>query len=606
MITMIPLDQLDLSPLNPRRAAPPEAEIRAFAASISARLADSPDTAGLIENLTAHALEGGRYGVADGGRRLRGLKLLAEKGEIAADRPIPCLVWPRSVEIAAAAANITRRPLGAVEEFRAYAAQVEAGHNVEEIAAAFAVAPRDVRRRLKLAAVHPEILAAFEAGEIGESVLQAFTIEPDQARQLKVFRSEARPSWLHAHNVRAKLSPKDNDRTAAGLGFVGREAYLAAGGKLTEDLFSDHLVIHDPKIVRDLVAERLAADVARVTAEGWRWVEALEGYSYNAIHATRELTPDTADRRSKADKARMKEIEALEETGALDNDLVAEYRDLCARMEEPVWPEAARAVAGVFLWPQRDGTIGVSEGRVREEDLDAAAAAGFFEGADAARPGAPEAAEAGPEAGWAKSLVDEMRALHGLAARTALMAKPDLALDVLTLHFGGRGRDILSEEFDRTRPPPETGYGAVTIDPALHREAKGAAALAALREGGRKARNAELAAAIARRLVRRLPGENAAYDAIFAEAAPDAAAAIRAVWAPDAEFFRRLKAAQLVEVFEELVEKAPGDCGVAAKKGDLVKTLAAMFADPKYADNYPTAAPKLARWIPALLRGESA
>src|SRR3546814_12817724 len=70
----------------------------------------------------------------------------------------------------------------------AYRAIIDSGKEVDDVAASFGVSPAYVRRVLKLAALHPTILKAFQKDEIGMSAAQAFALTDDQDRQLEVFK----------------------------------------------------------------------------------------------------------------------------------------------------------------------------------------------------------------------------------------------------------------------------------------------------------------------------------------------------------------------------------------------------------------------------------
>src|SRR3546814_1332015 len=59
-----------------------------------------------------------------------------------------------------------------------------------------------VRRVLKLAALHPTILKAFQKDEIGMGAAQAFALTDDQDRQLEVFKR----TGDNAHQIRAMLT----------------------------------------------------------------------------------------------------------------------------------------------------------------------------------------------------------------------------------------------------------------------------------------------------------------------------------------------------------------------------------------------------------------
>ena len=67
--------------------------------------------------------------------------------------------------------------------------------------------------------------------------------------------------------------------------FIGTDAYLAAGGAIERDLFSeeDEGYLLDVALVERLVAEKLAAEAAQLRAEGWAWVEAAPEFPWNIV-----------------------------------------------------------------------------------------------------------------------------------------------------------------------------------------------------------------------------------------------------------------------------------------------------------------------------------
>ena len=83
-LRMIPLDQLELSPLNVRKVAASVADDAELLASIREN--------GIKQNLVVHALSDAKFAVDAGGRRLKALKQLASDGNIPSDHPVSCLV----------------------------------------------------------------------------------------------------------------------------------------------------------------------------------------------------------------------------------------------------------------------------------------------------------------------------------------------------------------------------------------------------------------------------------------------------------------------------------------------------------------------------------
>ena len=76
------------------------------------------------------------------------------------------------------AENLQRLPETPVEEFRAFAKLAKTMPN-KEIAARFGITAKRVEQRLRLAALHPDVLDALDKGTITMEAAQAFTLEPD-------------------------------------------------------------------------------------------------------------------------------------------------------------------------------------------------------------------------------------------------------------------------------------------------------------------------------------------------------------------------------------------------------------------------------------------
>ena len=81
-LRLIPLDQLELSPLNVRKVA--------ASATDDAELLASIRENGIKQNLVVHVLPDGKFAVDAGGRRLKALKQLASDAERS-----PCLLFGR-------------------------------------------------------------------------------------------------------------------------------------------------------------------------------------------------------------------------------------------------------------------------------------------------------------------------------------------------------------------------------------------------------------------------------------------------------------------------------------------------------------------------------
>ncbi|WP_244906070.1 ParB/Srx family N-terminal domain-containing protein [Celeribacter ethanolicus] len=130
-IQMIPLDQLEPSPLNVRKVA--------ASASDDTELLASIRETGIKQNLVVHALSEKRFSVVAGGRRLKALKQLAEDGVIPADHPVPCLVEDeRNAILTSATENLQRAARGAEQAVLVVMEESDKALHYSELAEAMA------------------------------------------------------------------------------------------------------------------------------------------------------------------------------------------------------------------------------------------------------------------------------------------------------------------------------------------------------------------------------------------------------------------------------------------------------------------------------------
>jgi ParB family chromosome partitioning protein len=231
---------------------------------------------GLIVPLTVRK-NGAGYYVTDGGKRLAALHILARDGEFDKAAPIACVVREDDAKSAAdisLTANFVREQMHPVDEYEAFAKLVEGGKTPDAIAIDYGIPAKQVTQSLALGRLAPEVREAWRKEEIEEDDASAFTLEPDLARQaaiLKKLGKHGRSRWA----IRSAIV--GDSREAPGLlRLVGIDAYKAAGGATTEDLFTDaktpELIATDLKLLKKLADEKIAATTERLKAEGWKWV----------------------------------------------------------------------------------------------------------------------------------------------------------------------------------------------------------------------------------------------------------------------------------------------------------------------------------------------
>ena len=273
---------------NVRKTPPAPAEDAELKASIKA--------VGLKQNLVVHPASparNGAFAVVAGGRRLRVLQDLAAEGFFAADFKVPCLVeqTDQAVETSLME-NTARAAMHPADEFAAIAALIDAGASPDAVALRFGVSERHVRQRLRLGRLAPELLDAFRAGAINLDVATAFTLGADHAAQLAVWRQVKGRSYIQPYSVRHLLTetamPLDSE---LGL-FVGGDAYKAAGGHITHDLFSDddEGFLDDPALVRQLAIVKLEVKAAELRPH-WAWTKAVLDPEYGFLAKYARLRP---------------------------------------------------------------------------------------------------------------------------------------------------------------------------------------------------------------------------------------------------------------------------------------------------------------------------
>ncbi|WP_156035704.1 ParB/RepB/Spo0J family partition protein [Caulobacter sp. UNC358MFTsu5.1] len=476
-----PLNKLKRSPENVRKGGHSEAVIEQRAASILAK--------GLIhlpvvkpERRPDGSETGYALVTAGEGRRLA-LRLLAKRKLIPKTALIRCLVDEANdaVEVSLDE-NISRNPLHPADEFEAFFDLSERqGRGAEEIAARFGVTAAVVRQRLRLAAAAPDLITRYREEALTLDQLMAFTVCEDHDRQRQVF--EAYP---HAHPsaIRRAMTEKTVQADDRRVRFVGVEAYVAAGGVLIRDLFTEDRggYLSNVALLDQLVGAKLADMAAGLKAdEGWKWVETHLDYPHG--HGLARVWPKPVEP-SPERLARCAEHQALNEAWGEVEDLppevAARLTTLDAELADDVteaYDPADLARAGVWVVLGYDGQPRIERGLVRPEDEvvepepegDGEADEGEADmGAEQVpAPSDAEEADGDPRAPLSAKLVAELTAHRTAGLRLALSNDPDLALVALT-HvlvlgtFHGVGRaSCLDIQVDSTFLP-EHGEGVKT------------------------------------------------------------------------------------------------------------------------------------------------
>jgi ParB family chromosome partitioning protein len=373
-MTLIPLSKLRVSSRNVRKT-----ETQDFA-DLKASIAMT----GLLNNL--HVIEVGKgkkttYEVVAGGRRLAALLALAEEGTIAADFEVKChIVQEDTATEVSLAENAIRRNMHPADQFLAFRQLSEEGKSPADIAARFGVSDHTVLQRLKLAAVSPVLFETYRKGEMTLEQLMAFTVNEDMATQEAVWESIGQNAHYSPNSIRRALTETRLLAHDPMVQFVGEADYLAAGGVITRDLFSEEAYFDSPDIVRKLVTEKLTAFAEPLKGEGWKWIEAdlhdkLDISDYGRIRGEAAALSEDEEARIAELEAEQEAISEAYENGELDEEEGGEQQEAleaqidAIRDKAPLYKAEDKARAGVLIRMKRSsGKIFAIYGLVRQED----------------------------------------------------------------------------------------------------------------------------------------------------------------------------------------------------------------------------------------------
>lgn len=406
----VKLSQLRLSPLNVRRVKPKA--IDQLAADMKAH--------GQLQNLVVYA-EGNRFEVAAGGRRYRALKQLEKTKAIPSCHPVNVDVREKAeaVELSLAE-NVQHETMHVADAVIAYGDLCRQGQQPEDIAARFGVALSYVKKVLRLSALHPDALGCLARNQIGMEAAQALTLADDHDRQLEALKR----CGNSAHQIRRMLTEEKVGTTSDRFLFVGHDAYGAAGGTITADLFAEggDGYADDPELVETLATAKMAEIEAGYRAEGWKDVRASlerpdDYYNLVTVHAAGSREPTETEQAEReriqtAADARMAELGKGNQWGDKTfNGLEREARilenSLCVLTDEQ------KSESAMVLFVGSGGEVEAKAIRTKR----------------AAREGGGDAPAIKPD--YSGAMVETLSKIKTLAVQEAVATNPSLALDIL-------------------------------------------------------------------------------------------------------------------------------------------------------------------------------
>jgi ParB family chromosome partitioning protein len=453
MTTSVKLAKLTLSPINVRKRPDELLEIPQMAADLEAR--------GVLQNLLVTPVKKprGTFEVFDGGRRLRGLLLLAERGVIdpeTYDVPVKVLVGDEAtLSETSTAANFHQLRMTPAEECRAFQYFIGLNNDIDGVAKRFGLTRRFVEGRLRLATLAEPIFEALAEGTITLDVAKAYASTENQEKQLLVWSSYGH-SYVNADTIRRVIANETMKSTDPVAILVGEDRYAEAGGAIDRDLFSDN----GDRWVNPEIAQRVAADIMETEAKrigeelGLAWVRPIaSNYTHSAAAGLYRVTlpaPDFTDEqlarleaiaeRKDAVGIAMEDEDIAEEAyKALDQEWDAlEAEEHALHHRPPVLAEELKPRVGAFLKLTPRGEMVLDAEYYSEEPLsvgetdeddggDVGGAGSTGSGRETASP-PPEAVAPGGKPLSAR-LYDELAMQRRDVLAAALLSHPALALD---------------------------------------------------------------------------------------------------------------------------------------------------------------------------------
>jgi len=261
---VVRLGDLGLAKENLRYAEPADEEVP--------QLADTLLAAGVV---IPPIVRPGRKGeqphmALDGRRRRMGLLLLRERGDITDDYEIECLLAETKAQQAAAILlpNTEHAPVHIADVIVAIGRLRKARMDTAAIAKSLGYAELEIKRLEALAAVDPMVLKALRQGKLTLKQVRLFARLPDKAQQKEIAQT-ALDGYFHDYQLRAVVENGRATIEDERFVLVGRDRYVAAGGRMSSDLFGELPdALLDPEILQAAWRERVQPIVDHLKAQG--------------------------------------------------------------------------------------------------------------------------------------------------------------------------------------------------------------------------------------------------------------------------------------------------------------------------------------------------
>ena len=211
-----------------------------------------------------------RFMALDGRRRRFGLLLLAERGDVTEDYEVDCLLAEtKAQQVAGIMLPATEHaPVHIADVITAIGKLRKTKLDTGAIAAALGYAELEIKRLEALAAVHPNVLKALRAGKLTLKQVRLFARIGDKKQQAEIAQT-ALDGYFQDYQLKGLVT---RDRVTVDdprFTLVGLDRYVAAGGRVSSDLFAELPdALLDPEVLTAAWRERVQPIVAHLQGEG--------------------------------------------------------------------------------------------------------------------------------------------------------------------------------------------------------------------------------------------------------------------------------------------------------------------------------------------------
>lgn len=408
-VEIIALDQLTLSPLNPRRDRRQD-DIEELAQNIEAR--------GQLQPLIVHYNGDGTYGVVGGWRRYQAMKSLGMAGAM-------CLIRDEADIADGISENMSRVDMSEVDYILAMRSMIVADEilNIPQVAQRMGMTTIAAERIHAIATLPQRVLDRLEDGTWG--LYNCKTIANAGEAAANLIENMTDEEWANTafHDIATKI------REICGMtmrnryaSFVGRKDIEKHCGGLQSDLFGEGETVINPDKVIELAKKKLADKVKAAKKDGWKLAHVLDDDT-DTDAIPRFPTPDTDP---EARQALEDWVAATDPDEEWTDEQHAEYERLDELAAEPLWTDDHKKLVAVGYTISPWG--GLMEIRYLPPDsIEAAIKAGIA--TEDSKSAKVEAGE--PEDLWRPKDLERLAQIKQVAAMNTVMAKPDMAITLL-------------------------------------------------------------------------------------------------------------------------------------------------------------------------------